>query len=375
MGRSIFILIAAIAIASTAIALIQRPNRDTPISTDVPVATKVSPTSLTPTLVGYRVCSECHQENFRLHRESGHASTFASTKNSVIAKKFVGKTLDAGEPYGLLTYSMGDEGLSVSRAADPTKRSFLLEYSLGSGKNAVTFLSLAEDAAEDTIGIEHRVSWFADDDHFGLTPGQIGTSPTTSENFFGNSVHGKHMDACVSCHTTSGTIVDQKIVDLVPNVNCEKCHGAGSEHVRQARESKSPPPFSVGNADWNAESELQLCGECHRMPSDFSPKQLREYPPLMARFQPVGMLRSECYLQSHGELKCTTCHNPHQASDAKSMSEYVDDCLQCHAKTTTEHVTCPVSPTDGCIECHMPAIRFEQGLTFHDHYIRVHPEL
>lgn len=371
MGRLIFVVIA---IALVVIALLLRPMDSPSNSTDPAPETTASPASLTPTFVGRQVCGECHEENFHLHSKSGHASTFVNTRDSDIAKKFVGKTLDAGEPYGLLEYSMDENGLRVKRVDDPSHQSFPLEFALGSGHNAVTFLSLVSDADEDTLGIEHRVSWFAADDHFGLTPGQIGSSPTTLAQFFGNSVQDEHMHACVNCHTTSGKIIDKNIVDLVPNVNCEKCHGPGSEHVRQARLSNNPPPFSVGNDDWNAESELQLCGDCHRLPIDFPPKQLREYPRLMARFQPVGMLRSQCYLQSRGKFKCTTCHNPHQESTAKSTEAYVDDCVQCHTENTADHVACPVSPQTGCIECHMPPLRFEQGMTFHDHYIRVHPE-
>ena len=238
LGRLIFVVVAVIALFT--VALFLRPMHSTPNSTDADQGMTASPTSLTPTFVGRRVCGECHEENFHLHSESGHASTFVNTSNSDIAKKFVGKTLDAGEPHGLLEYSMDEKGLRVSRVDDPNDQSFPLDFALGSGHNAVTFLSLIPDAAEGTIGIEHRVSWFAADDHFGLTPGQIGSSPTTLAPLFGNPVHDKHMHACVTCHTTSGKIIDQNIVDLIPNVNCEKCHGPGSEHVRQARLSNSP---------------------------------------------------------------------------------------------------------------------------------------
>ncbi len=107
------------------------------------------------------------------------------------------------------------------------------------------------------------------------------------------------------------------------------------------------------------------------MPKDISPKELREYPNLLARFQPVGLLRSECYLESEGQLRCTTCHNPHMAFTAKPKTEYVQDCVNCHVEDSEGHIACPVSPTEGCIECHMPALEFEQGMIFHDHWIRV----
>ncbi len=338
------------------------------------VVPEVTTTSSRPTLVGRDVCGQCHEENYHLHGKSRHASTFARTQDSEIAKKFAGKKLDAGEPYGLFEYAADDEGLTTRRVSDPEGKEFPLQYALGSGHNAVTLLSLIPGPTDTTVGIEHRVSWFADNDHFGLTPGQVGNTPSWDAEFFGNSVRDEMMHGCVACHTTSGTIAGQEIVDLVPNVNCEKCHGPGSEHVREAKLSKTPPPFSVGRDDWSAESELQLCGSCHRMPINFPPKQLREYPTMLARFQPVGMLRSECYLESDGQMKCTTCHNPHQASQAKSKADYINDCVQCHQEGNSDHVVCSVSPKDGCIECHMPPLVFEQGMIFHDHWIRVRPE-
>ena len=371
MGRILSVSIVALATAGIIMVLLRQPTQTVakPIAdSDVRVA------SPTPTFVGREVCVECHKENFHLHGNSGHASTFASTRDSEIARKFVGKTLDAGEPYGFYQYHEDDDGLRATRVDDPTGTSFPLDYALGSGHNAVTLFSLIPDTADGTIGIEHRVSWFASDENFGMTPGQAEILPASNVEHFGHVVRGESMRACVECHTTSGKIVDAQIVDLVANVNCEKCHGPGSEHVRQARLSDQPPPFSIGKDDWNPESELQLCGSCHRLPIDISPKQLREYPSSLARFQPVGMLRSECFLHSRGEFKCTTCHNPHQASTAKSKAEYINDCVRCHLKDSSEHVACPVSPQDGCIDCHMPPLRFEQGMIFHDHWIRVRPE-
>ena len=110
------------------------------------------------------------------------------------------------------------------------------------------------------------------------------------------------------------------------------------------------------------------------MPKDISPKQLREYPSAMARFQPVGMLRSECYLESEGRMKCSTCHDPHMAATKKSKQAYIDDCVKCHREGVASHVACPVSAQDGCIDCHLPPLKFEQGMIFHDHWIRVRPD-
>ena len=334
----------------------------------------ISTVSSTPTFVGRDTCKDCHAENHRLHGSSGHASTFAKAGDSVIVKKLVGQTFDAGEPYGSFTYAL-EQGSLLARLPDRFGNDpFPLQFALGSGHNAITLLTLLPDEEEGTIGIEHRVSWYGTDDTLDITPGQVGKVPEIGPEFFGTTFRGQTLDACVSCHVTSGKIVGQEIVDLIPNVNCERCHGPASEHVRQARASATPPPFAVGRADWTTESELRLCGSCHRMPSDLSKKDLRDYPKRVVKFQPVGLLRSRCFLESEGRMKCTTCHNPHMRVGAKTKQAYQQDCISCHGVDSQHQVACPVSPRQRCIECHMPQFKFERDITFHDHWIRVPPD-
>ena len=371
MSRTLSIVIGLVALIAIAIFLLVDHREPAPIATDRKTVT-VEAVPAKPTLVGREVCGECHSENYHLHAASGHASTFASTRDSVIAQeKFVGKTFDAGQPYGTYTYQSDQRGLLALLPEKFGNDPFPLHYAIGSGHTAVTFLSLIPDEAEGTIGIEHRVSWFRPSQQINLTPGHDGKVPQFGAEFFGDPHRGKRLHGCVFCHTTRGRIVNQEVVDLIPNVNCEKCHGPGSEHVRQARLSKDPPAFSIGRDDWTTESELQLCGRCHRMPKDVTPKELRQYSKLLVRFQPIGLLRSECYLESEGQLKCTSCHNPHMTSKAKSKAAHVQNCIDCHLTDSAAHVACPVSPKEGCIECHMPAIDFDYGVTFHDHWIRV----
>ncbi len=324
-----------------------------------------------PTLVGRQVCKECHSGNYDLHAKHGHASTFARTRDTDIAKRFVGKTFDSGEPYGSFTYH-ADGGELFARLPERFgDKPFPLQFALGSGHNAVTFLSLIPDITGGTAAIEHRVSWYSAEDQLNLTPGHSKKTPEIEVEYFGDTARGQPLQQCISCHTTSAKIVGQDLVDLIPNVNCEKCHGPGSEHVRQARSQQEPPPYSVGHDDWDTESELQLCGSCHRMPINVSLKELRDYPDMLTRFQPIGMLRSRCYLESEGKMRCTTCHSPHTAISTVTEADHVQNCVNCHLEDSDVHVACPVSPQEGCMECHMPGLKQEEGLAFHDHWIRV----
>lgn len=352
----------------------QSPQAETPDPTVSVANAAVSPTAPTtaePTYVGRQVCRECHAENFALHDQHGHAHTFRTASDPEVAEKFLGKTFDA-EGYGEYAYHANDAGLFATIPDKFGDQAFALEYALGSGHLGITLLSLVPHPQKGTVAIEHRASWFSDGDRLALTPGQRDGEPQSPVECFGVMHQDRVMRKCVDCHTTTATVVNQRIEGLTANVNCEKCHGPGSEHVRQARNSKTPPSYSVGRADWDTESEIQLCGDCHRLPHTISRKELREYPDPLLRFQPIGMLKSKCFVASSGELKCTTCHNPHTSVQAVPRSEHIQTCIQCHVEDSDSHVACPVSPTSGCVDCHMPKISVAGlGGAFHDHWIRV----
>lgn len=326
-----------------------------------------------PAYVGKHVCKECHRKNFELHSRHGHAATFASTREPEIAAKFMDKTFDAGDEFGEFTYGSDENGLYVQLRDKLGDKRFPLPFALGSGHVGITPFTLMPHPEFGTVGIEHRASWMNATNQLAATPGQRPDRVKQSvAELFGERHEGVVMHKCVYCHTTTANIVGSEIHDLVASVNCEKCHGPGSVHVQQARESDSPPPFSVGRKEWNVESEIQLCGDCHRLPKTISPQRLREYPNALTRFQPVGLLRSNCYLKSGRRLKCTTCHSPHQSVNLEEPTTHVKNCLACHDQSSSKHTLCPVSPKDGCIECHMPIVELEDGgLKFHDHWIRV----
>ncbi len=324
--------------------------------------------------VGRQVCKQCHQENYSLHAGHGHAQTFHILSESPLKAKLQGQSFDAGADFGLYQYSVAPSGVSVACTGIDDDDVLNLQYALGSGVQALTFLTLRTDSNDATYGIEHRGTLYKDG-RIDVTTGHADHPPTTTEERYGEIVRGEPLQRCVHCHSTAGQVRNGTIEGLIANVNCEKCHGPGSSHVEQARLSDRPPPYSIGKSTWDAESELQLCGDCHRMPRNVSDEEFRDYPDLLVRFQPIGMLRSECYLQSDGAMKCTTCHNPHQPIRQVDTQQHEQNCIKCHnerpADDSTVHTVCPVSAESGCIECHMPPMELDHGLIFHDHWIRV----
>jgi formate-dependent nitrite reductase cytochrome c552 subunit len=125
-------------------------------------------------------------------------------------------------------------------------------------------------------------------------------------------------------------------------------------------------PF--GSGEWTADSQLSLCGQCHRHPSRAVPGVIRPENTALARFQPVGISQSKCYTKSAGAFSCVTCHDPH-ARASSDHADYEAACLRCHE--SPRDTACPVSPRGGCIDCHMPKVDAGQRVLFTDHWIRV----
>src|SRR5262249_49533477 len=155
---------------------------------------------------------------------------------------------------------------------------------------------------------------------------------------------------------------------LIPNVSCERCHGPGRAHVEAARAGKTDLKMPFGLDSWTAESQLRLCGQCHRHPDRAPPGGVYPENRQLARFQPVGLMQSKCYTRSGGQLSCVTCHDPH-ARASPDRSSYEAACLKCHE--SAPQAVCRVNPTRGCIDCHMPGIDSGQGILFTDHWIRL----
>ncbi|MEM0925178.1 MAG: multiheme c-type cytochrome [Planctomycetota bacterium] len=322
--------------------------------------------------VGKKVCGECHENNHRWHSEHGHASTFAVVDQTGLPEQLEGRSFEAGDGYGTFYYQKGENGeLIASLGTNADSDSIPLQFVLGSGLHAKTFLTLLSSSDSEPSGMEHRGTLFRND-MLGITPGQASSRPQTESERFGDVHSGLPLRRCVYCHITTGEIVGREIVGLTPNVDCEKCHGPGREHVRHARAKLDPlPAYSVGTENWDAEAEIQLCGDCHRMPRDVTVMEVRDYPDVLVRFQPIGLLRSDCYLESGQSLRCSSCHNPHQSTRFESKEAHEKKCITCHSEEHASQVACPESPTTGCVGCHMPPVEVSEGLSFHDHWIRV----
>lgn len=322
----------------------------------------------TPKFIGIQGCAECHADKVTAHSRSGHSRTFGTAESAAISRRLDGRVFtDPNREYEH-RFRFGPDGLSATIPKLFGEREFPLQYVFGSGRHAVSFLTLYSGQSGKTDGLEYRVTAFGPDEKLGLTPGHGFLEPNTEIDHFGKThPEGELLTRCIQCHTTDFKFGDKELTHVIPNVTCESCHGPGERHVAAMRNGESEMHIQ---SRWSSQAQLEMCGVCHRR-TDWLGMTPEKTDKKIVRFQPVGLSQSACYLKSKGKLNCTTCHDPHDAP-SENRPSYDAQCLKCHQQNPgTTHSVCPISPTKQCVECHMPRIELHKGFVFSDHWIRI----
>ena len=326
--------------------------------------------------VGEQVCSECHPGEAALHSRSGHARTLRTAARIGWKRQLEGGVTEDPERPGVLwKFTQQDGQLWTERTVAGTVERFMFDYAFGSGRHAITFVSLVDRDPLLPVCRESRLSLFAHTQSAGLTPGLslAGHAAGNSETGCLHSTAETHN--CFRCHTTVTSDRGLGVLDpatMIPNISCERCHGPSRSHVEAARRGDHAQalrlPFGQGRSTTN--NQLELCGSCHRLPAMISPGAIRIDNPTLVRHQPVGLIESACFKRSNRAVNCVTCHDPH-ARASSDRTHYETICLSCHsAKGATP---CTVSTRSGCIECHMPRRDVTRGMIMTDHWIRIIP--
>ena len=335
---------------------------------------------------GPGVCAECHPGESALYSRSGHAHTLQAAASSSVARRLAGRVVaDPEQPGVSWSYTLRPGAFEAIRTERGEVEKFVLDYLLGSGRHAATFVSLTDPW--EPSAIEHRITYYPAADATEVTPGQHAGRSIEGTTRTGRELSRLDTLKCFGCHATPespdeafatapGRAPAPNPGTMIPNVTCERCHGPARAHVDAARRGRGDLSLPFGLDGWTAESQLGLCGQCHRHPARFPASRIRPDDPQLARFQPIGLMQSRCYTGSAGALSCTNCHDPH-ARSSSDRAAYEKVCLSCHdpASTLTPHArpgpSCPVSPRTGCLDCHMPKIDSGQRVLFTDHWIRV----
>lgn len=323
--------------------------------------------------IGSWFCSDCHPGETAAHARSGHSKTLRPIARTPLPERLDGVTVaDPERPDASWSYLLREGKFTTERREADAVERFVIDYAFGSGHHATTLVTLTDRNPGRPTMLEHRLTVFAHKPLPDVTPGQSLTIDSEGNGPGGRRYAAENTLKCFECHTTFMSDEGPKKLDevaMIPNVDCERCHGPGRSHVEAAKRGAEGialrMPFGAGRSS-NAE-QMKMCGSCHRLPEMGDPSQIRTDNPVLARFQPVGLMQSACYRKSAGELSCTTCHNPHARTSTDRVM-YEKACLSCHQGPS--HTPCKLNPVTGCVDCHMPRRDVSRGMMLTDHWIR-----
>ena len=273
----------------------------------------------------------------------------------------------------------------LSGADTVHKRVEKIDYIVGSGHHTNSHIM-------DVNGYLYQMplTWYVQEGHWDLPPGFVG--PNNSR--FDRPIPLK----CITCHNAMPQYVDgsENKYDYVPHgIDCERCHGPGSEHIEAVSSGGDLAGSIVNPAKLPVDRQFDICQGCHLQGAsvnkagvtfaDFRPGQALSdienvfwprYADSLRQFvmasHPDRLRQSACY-QASENLTCITCHDPHVRIEAMGQDHYRNVCQDCH--TGASQLECPTPEAASgadCTTCHMPVSGSKDipHVTITDHFIR-----
>lgn len=226
-----------------------------------------------------------------------------------------------------------------------------IDYYIGSNAAGRTWLRAFEGYL-----FELPITWYANKRKWDASPGYEGEPYPRLNRAIEPS--------CLQCHTSRVRPVrgTQNRYGEPPfledGVACERCHGPGSEHVREPETARMVNPAKL-----EAERREAVCQQCHltgearierpgkRFVEFQAGERLADYATYLVWKGPRKALKvtshveklstSACRTAAGGMLSCLTCHEPHTNTDQSQAA-----CLSCHQQ--------PHHREERCVSCHMP---------------------
>ncbi len=337
-----------------------------------------------PEFAGSESCRECHEKFYKLWAPSHHGKAMQP-----VTEQFVTEDLDPHEEpieVGKRRFQADLEKRCVIEEGPEGTKSYPMVHALG-GKNVFYFLTPLERGRLQVLPIAFHARnrmWFD-------TTGSMVRHFTDVEDealdwtdpllTFNTACHGCHVSQLSKNYDLATDTYRTEWRE--PGINCETCHGPGSEHNRVCREvPKGTKPKDlkiISTHDLTPKQRDDTCVPCHAkmrpLTDTFQPGERyfdhydlttyedRDFYPdgrdLGENYTYTSWLASPCV--KSGELECLHCHT------ASGRYRFAGDnpnnaCLPCHkqrvenAREHTHHPAPPKGPK--CISCHMPMTVF-----------------
>ncbi|MBL0141066.1 MAG: tetratricopeptide repeat protein [Betaproteobacteria bacterium] len=377
-----------------------------------------APPSAPATYLGASNCTQCHAKEFSAWQGSQHDRAMQPATDATMAGDFANaKFTYAGVTS---TFFRRDGKFFVNTdGADGKLADFRISYTFGV-EPLQQYLVDFPDGRKQALGIawDARPKAAGGQRWFHLYPGQ---KVKAGERLHWTGIDQNWNYQCADCHSTNlRKNFDEKSntfrttwTDI--NVNCEACHGPGSNHVAWARKESDWKRFDAGKGltvalderrgmGWipdaatgsakrtrprDSAREIEVCARCHSRRGQFTDAHMAGQP-LTDAFRPAllesglyhadGQMQDEVYnyasfLQSKMNAQgvtCSDCHDPHSQ---KLRAPGNGVCSQCHATakfdSAAHHHHLPGSKGAECAACHMPTTTYMGVDPRHDHSMRI----
>lgn len=263
---------------------------------------------------------------------------------------------------------------------------YRIDYVIGSGNHASGYLV-------DLAGhlFQSPVAYYTSRHTYDLAPGYEGmanpdfTRPVSEGCLFCHSGTALHIPGTSNQYRSPPFSAEA--------ITCERCHGSAERHLNDPRAGTMINPAKLGPA-----ARDSICEQCHLLGvgrvlnpgktfGDFRPGQRLEdvfttYVNVSQngtgaeKFKVIShveqLARSTCARESHGQMWCGTCHDPHN-KPVEPVEFFRSKCLSCH---TEKFPGAHPGKESNCIGCHMPRRDAKDGghTAFTDHKIQRRPE-
>ncbi|MBI4717076.1 MAG: hypothetical protein HY763_04670 [Planctomycetes bacterium] len=292
-------------------------------------------TNKSASYIGADACRVCHTGISEQHRVHGHAHKLQAVQGE--PPVFPAEGTRAGVPDPPEGYTWED-----------------ISYVIGGYTKKGRFID--QQGFILTTGLtEVNTQWNLSYPANGTTPGFVAYEPDAETP--------KPYDfSCFVCHTTGAKPQDEDFPEFQenrpgfigtweePSVQCEECHGPGSNHFRTLGNQ-----VEVDTSRIFVNTAASACGKCHTRGTD--PVVIIAKGGFIQHHEQWPELQSS---GGHAAFDCTTCHDPHVSVNYDRANGIRNECTACHTDQNMalhEGLTYergdyrePVS----CESCHMP---------------------